>query len=804
MPPGKPLDRRDTLGGLCALLTLVAQGVWAETTGESSMAIPQFLLEAYHAKGPDYSPRTEHLSEDGSPRYINRLILEDSPYLLQHAHNPVNWYPWSEAAFARARAEHKPIFLSIGYATCHWCHVMERESFESPAIAERLNRDFVAIKVDRETHPDVDEIYMDAVLLTTGQGGWPMSSFLTPEGKPFYAGTYYPPAQFESVLGQISELWQSRRKELQQQAERIAQAVAEQNRISGEAKALDEAVFQQAIGAMQQSFDELQGGFGQAPKFPREPWLYLLLDQAERHADKVALQMLIETLDPMARGGIHDQVGGGFHRYSTDYEWLVPHFEKMLYNQAHLARIYLQAWRISGRADLLRVATRTLDYVAREMTAPNGGFYSATDADSEGEEGLFFTWTREELKQALSAEELELALSVYPVHRIGNFEGRTILHLPVGLAERARQLNIPVETLVERVDGINRKLREVRDQRVAPLLDDKIITAWNGMMLVAFAQAALLLQRDDYRQIALRAGETLWQRGHPQPGRLWRVLPREGGKIPATLEDYACLAEGYLSLYDLTGEAVWLARTRELADALLERFLDPQHGGFFLNEAGHELTAMERPRDEGSDGALPSGSGVAIRVLQQLARRTDHLAYRDATAKLLSQFAPAVEKTPYAYTYLLTAAAEFRDAELTPWGYAGQGKIHAWGRITQTATAPLLEVELSMPQGWHIQSNQPLGEGQIATHMELGEDVKAWTLGPVTYPPGESRTLGFQSESVSVYTGTVRLQALLTPGIEHQEWRYRLPVALRLQACNERICLPPETLTLWISPAQGK
>ncbi|MET0066514.1 MAG: DUF255 domain-containing protein [Candidatus Thiodiazotropha sp.] len=785
-----------------AMLGLLSLHLHAETSGESSMPIPQTLLDAYHAKGPDYRPRTEHLREDGSPRFINRLILEDSPYLLQHAHNPVDWYPWSETAFAKARAENKPVFLSIGYATCHWCHVMERESFENLSIAERLNRDFVAIKVDRETHPDVDQVYMDAVLLTTGQGGWPMSSFLTPGGKPFYAGTYYPPTQFESLLGQVSELWQTRREELQNQADRVARAVAEQNRINGQARSLDEKVFEQAVGAMQKSFDDLQGGFGQAPKFPREPWLHLLLDRAERQSHPDAGRMLIETLDHMARGGIHDQVGGGFHRYSTDYEWLVPHFEKMLYNQAHLARLYLQAWRISGRTDLLRIATRTLDYVAREMTAPDGGFYSATDADSEGEEGLFFTWTKAELKQTLSEDDFQLARSVYPVHRIGNFEGRTILHMPEGFETLAQRLEMPRETLIQEVDRINDRLREVRNRRPPPLRDEKIISAWNGMMIVAFAQAAALLERDDYRQVAERAAETLWRRGRPESGRLWRVLPRDAEGIPATLEDYACVAEAYLALYDLSWNQTWLERARELADALLARFHDPEQGGFFLNEADLGLTAMGRPRDEGSDNAVPSGSSVAVRVLQQLARRTDHPGYREATQQLLSRFAPALEQAPYSYAYLLTAAAEFLDGELSPWGYAGQGQIRARGRITPVRGAHRLEVELSMPEGWHIQSNQPLGDGQVATRMNLRKDSGGWTLGPVTYPPGETRSLGFQTQPVSVYAGKLTLQALLEAREENSEGTYRLPLELRLQACNDRLCLPPETLTLWLSPAR--
>jgi uncharacterized protein YyaL (SSP411 family) len=311
-------------------------------------------------------------------KHINRLILEDSPYLLQHAHNPVDWHPWSDEAFARAKKENKPIFLSIGYSTCHWCHVMERESFEDPAIAAILNQHFIPIKVDRESHPDVDQVYMTAVILLTGHGGWPMSTFLTPEGKPFFGGTYYRPGQFTGLLKQVAKVWREQRAELESQADRIAAAVAENNRLSGATQAFDPAITSHAVSAMEQIFDELQGGFGQTPKFPQESWLFLLLDQAERYNDALALEMLTTTLDHMMHGGIYDQVGGGYHRYSTDYEWLVPHFEKMLYNQAHLSRVYLGAWRLTGRERYRRVATQTLDYVLREMTATQGGFYSAT------------------------------------------------------------------------------------------------------------------------------------------------------------------------------------------------------------------------------------------------------------------------------------------------------------------------------------------------------------------------------------------------------------------------------------------
>ncbi|MCG8098989.1 MAG: thioredoxin domain-containing protein, partial [Candidatus Thiodiazotropha taylori] len=485
-----------------------------------------------------------------------------------------------------------------------------------------------AIKVDRERHPYVDEVYVTAVMLMTGHGGWPMSSFLTPDGKPFYGGTYYTPEQFTSLLQQVNQLWKERPDDVIAQAEKVADAVAESNRLRGEAKALDEGVIAQALKSMQNAFDEIQGGFGQAPKFPREPWLYLLLDQAQRHGDQAALQMLTVTLDHMGRGGIYDQVAGGFHRYSTDYEWLVPHFEKMLYNQAHLSRIYLGAWRITGREDFRRIATQTLDYVLREMTSPDGGFYSATDADSEGEEGLFFTWTEDELNAALDKQQASLATTLYGVTPSGNFEGRNILHLPQTLAEFADEKQRSLSDLLTQLEQINQTLLETRNKRIPPLRDDKIVTSWNGMMITAFAQAADLLDNTSYRDAALKAAEFLWQQNRYKPGYLWRVHLNGQSSIAATQEDYAYLSESFLYLYDLTGEPLWLERAKELAGAMTGRFLDRQQGGFFMNEAESTITGMGRPKDEGADNAIPSGSSVAIHSLQRLWQRSGDLDFR--------------------------------------------------------------------------------------------------------------------------------------------------------------------------------
>jgi uncharacterized protein YyaL (SSP411 family) len=783
----------------CALY-LGIQGFAAAYHLERPMEIKRQLQAAYAAKGPDYRPRTEHLQPDGSPVYINRLILEDSPYLLQHAHNPVDWYAWGEEAFTRAKQEDKPVFLSIGYSTCHWCHVMERESFENSEIAKFLNEHFVSIKVDRESHPDVDDVYMTAVILMNGHGGWPMSSFLTPEGRPFLSGTYYPPNHFISILQQIQQLWIEQHAEVLAQAARVAEAVEESNQRQGQVKALDPEIVSKATRQVLSGFDELQGGFSQAPKFPHESLLYLLLNQAERRRDPAALHALDGTLDAMARGGVYDQVAGGFHRYSTDNAWLVPHFEKMLYNQAQLARVYVLAWRLTGRQQYRRIATQTLDYVLREMTSPEGGFYSATDADSEGGEGVFFVWTPAQIRDALAPEDAELAIRLYSVTDSGNFEGHNILHLAMNLEDFAAEQKIPLEALRQRVDRINRQLREVREKREHPLRDDKILTAWNGMLLSALTQAADLLPSDTYRQAAIRAAEFLWRSNRQAPGRLWRVHLAGQSSITANQEDYAYLAEGLLHLFDLTQDAKWLKRARELTDAMLERFLAPD-GGFFMNEADVGITAMSRPQDDAADNATPSGSSVALRVLQMLWVRTGEIVYRDQANAMIGRFAASIERHPSAYAYLLTGIDDLRHGELSARGYAAQGGIRLQGSLRNLADAKqLIELTIRIPDGWHINAHSPGSDDLIGTEMQLASESSGWKLAPVTYPDAKLQRLGFSSEPLALYTGQIKLQALAERIIE-PAGPSPLHLRITLQACNQQVCLPPDRVDLWLAPS---
>ncbi len=757
-----------------------------------SASLKQQLQAAFVAKGPNYKPRTEHLHPDGSPLYINRLILEDSPYLLQHAHNPVDWYPWGPAAFARARAENKPIFLSIGYSTCHWCHVMERESFEDSAVARFLNEHFIAIKVDRERRPDIDTIYMTAVQLMTGGGGWPMSSFLNLEGETFFGGTYFPQAQFLDLLQRVEVAWREDRQGLEQQASRVAAQVRAATRSARQAGELNDDAVQKAVVSLQQRHDSRLGGFGAAPKFPNEPRYLFLLDETLRNDDDAIRNRIQFDLHAMARGGIYDQIGGGFHRYSTDAGWLVPHFEKMLYNQAQLARMYAQAWQLTGDLGLARIARQTLDYVLRDMTAAEGGFYSATDADSPGGEGLFFLWTQEQIRAALSEDDADLAIDLYGVTESGNFEEANILNLPMPLAEFATQRDMDRSVLMAQVDDIRAALYASREQRVHPDRDEKIVTAWNGMMIVALAEAAQLLGEPRYQTAAIQAAESLWENRLRDNDELWRVRLDGRSSVPAIQEDYAWLADGFIHLYDLTQDSRWLERAEALVATMNRLFWDDKAGGYFMNTNAVGVATMARPKDS-TDGAVPSGNAVALHVLAKLAQRTGEENYRRSANTLLAAFANSINRSPTAYSYMLRGAQLLADGAAGPQQYAARGAV----AVSAKVQANTLVVDLTIRRGWHINAHEPLQEELIPTVVNLDKPVPGWRSGEVSYPTPVHKTLGFLSEPLALYEGRVQI----TMDLQQNDPAVTgplIPVALRLQACDDSICLPPERRVLQV------
>ena len=613
----------------------------------------------------------------------NRLAHETSPYLLQHRNNPVDWYPWGEEALARAKREEKPIFLSIGYSACHWCHVMEHESFEDEAIARYLNANFVSIKVDREERPDLDQIYMNAVQILTGRGGWPMSVFLTPDLQPFYGGTYWPPHAgrgmpgFDQVLVSVTEAWKNRRDDVDRGAADLTgqiQAMATTSSDAGTADSqLTEEILRNAGRQLARAFDSTYGGFGQAPKFPHPMDLQVLLRLWQRTREPQWLDMVRTSLDRMAAGGIYDHLGGGFARYSVDARWLVPHFEKMLYDNALLAGAYIDAYQATSSAgatgsasanrsealaepvapNYARVVRETLDYILRVMTDPAGGFYSTQDADSEGEEGKFYVWTPEEIRAVLGDEPAETFCRVYDVTDEGNFEQKNILNLPKTIAQCAKLLHRDEEELAEELAASRAKLLAAREKRVRPGRDDKVIVAWNGLMIDAMARAGAALGETRYIEAAQRASDFILGQMRDENGRLYHTWRHGTPKLAAYLDDYASLANALVSLYEATFVERYIDAAAELGDTLLARFADPSGAGFFYTADDHErLIARNK---EFTDSSTPSGNALAATALLRLGKLTGRSDYLDAAQATIAAAAPLMERAPLAAGQLLLA-----------------------------------------------------------------------------------------------------------------------------------------------------
>ncbi|MEC4889586.1 MAG: aldo/keto reductase [Nitrospira sp.] len=590
----------------------------------------------------------------GSNRQPNRLAQETSPYLLQHAYNPVDWYPWGEEALKAAKATHKPILLSIGYSSCHWCHVMERESFENETIAALMNASFICIKVDREERPDLDEIYMAAtVAMNHGQGGWPMTVFLTPDQEPFFAGTYFPPEDrwgrpgFPTLLKKIADYWTQDAAGVRSQARTMTERLKGEGRIPSPIS-VSESALEDAVTQFKEDFDQTFGGFGGAPKFPPAAGLSLLLRCHRRTGDAQTLAMVTKTLDMMAAGGIYDHLGGGFARYSTDARWLVPHFEKMLYDNALLARVYVEAYQVTKHATYRQVACDILDYVLREMTGPSGGFYSATDADSEGVEGKFFVWTPAEVLAAVGNEEdARRWCALYDITEAGNWEHRSIPHRLRPLSEVAKDTGLTEDDLLNTAARVKPLLYRARQLRIPPALDDKVITAWNGMMLSAMAEAARVFHEPRYREAAQRTADFLLATHAREDGRLLRTSRAGRAHLDAYLEDYAYLAEGLIDLYEAGASERYLQTAAQFAAHMVTDFLDPDQGGFFTTAKGHEALIL-RSR-EGADGATPSGNAVAASALARLAGHFDRQDWRDAAIGAVRAYGRQITRYPRAF-----------------------------------------------------------------------------------------------------------------------------------------------------------
>ena len=597
---------------------------------------------------------------DPISRRPNRLFHETSPYLKQHAHNPVDWYPWGEDALREAKRLDRPIFLSIGYSACHWCHVMEHESFEDPDVGKFLADHFVSIKVDREERPDLDQIYMTAVQLLTRHGGWPMSVFLTPDLQPFYGGTYFPPEDrygmpsFKRLIMALADAWKNRRAEIVGNAGKITEGIQEAMKLQVGAGDMSPELLRNAARMLTRIFDSRNGGFGDAPKFPHPMELRLLLRIAKRFGDDAALEMVTTTLDHMAMGGMYDQLGGGFHRYSTDDHWLVPHFEKMLYDNALLTMTYLEAYQATNKEFYRETVEDTLAYVMREMAGPDGAFYSTQDADSEGVEGKFFVWTAQEIDALLGPDDAKLFSSIYDVTPAGNWEGHNILHLSRPLDVEAKMLALPLAALQTRLKKCRKTLLTARSKRIWPGRDEKILTAWNGLMIAGFAKAAPVLEKPEYAQTAVRAADFLLTKMRRDDGRLFRTtLAGAMPKLNAYLEDYAYLIDALVTLYETTFEPRWIASAQALAKVMIEQFWDESEGGFYFTGNDHE-SLIARSKDP-HDNATPSGNSMAVTGLLRLAKLTGDANLLAKATRTLDLFHGLMARSPTAAGQMLSA-----------------------------------------------------------------------------------------------------------------------------------------------------
>ncbi len=668
----------------------------------------------------------------------NRLVHETSPYLLQHAHNPVDWYPWGEEAFARARSESKPILLSVGYSACHWCHVMERESFENPEIARLMNQWFVNVKVDREERPDVDDVYMKAVQLLTGRGGWPMTVFLRPDGTPFYGGTYFPPVDrhglpgFPRVLEAMARAHRERPAEVQQSAAQILEGLSRVDTGAPGSGALDGALPRRAAEALLRHVDRDHGGLGGAPKFPHTQAFQLLLRQGCRAGDRAMVDAVLVTCERMARGGVYDQIGGGFHRYSVDARWLVPHFEKMLYDNAQLPRLYLEAYQVTADPAWRTVAEETLDYLLRDMRHPRGGFFSATDADSEGEEGKYFVWTPAEVAAVVEPADRDLVCRYWDISMAGNFEGSSIPHITLSVLQVAQLFGRTPDDATTAIRTARTRLLAARAGRSAPLRDEKILVAWNALAIGTLAEAGRVLGAPRFVDAARQAIEFIWTqvRAGDQLLHVWTAGRARGG---AYLDDHAFLASALVDVFEATGERAMLTRAQALVAQLEARFRDAEGGGYFFTAHDHERLIVRGKN--GSDGSLPAGNAVAAHVLLRLSHLTGDPAYRVRAEEILHLYHGAAAEHPFAYATYLQVLEYYHQGptEVVIVGRCDAPDTNALWQVVASTLVPhrvLVGVEPGDPDPLAPACNRPAVDGRATAYVCRNSTCSA----PVTDP----------------------------------------------------------------------
>ncbi len=745
------------------------------------------------------------LSSSAELAQTNHLASEASPYLQLHVHNPVDWYPWGEEALERARAESKPIFLSVGYSTCYWCHVMERKVFSDPAIAAFMNEHFISIKVDREERPDIDEIYMTATRILTRSGGWPNSVFLTPDLEPFFAGSYFPPEDahgrpgFPKVLRAMADAWENDRDRVFRVARNVTRAIAKStDALAGsDVSPAPDSLLDAARAQLSASYESVHGGFSRRTKFPRPSTLEVLLVSYEKSKDAATLAMVTKTLDEMALGGIYDHLAGGFHRYSTEPTWSIPHFEKMLYDNAQLIGVYARAYRATNRPLYRRVVQEIIAYLEREMTHPEGGFFSAQDAEVDGEEGASYVWSRAEIEAVLGKATTSDFLSVYQLAPVSEQPGKGVLRVRLPISSALGRAGVKeVADLLARFSPQRAALLAARNRRDQPLRDEKVLAGWNGLAIRALVDAAEILNRPDYVGIGERAAHFVLERLGTDEGGLRRSYIAGQAREDGVLDDYAFLGDGLLALYRATGDPRWLERASALADTMLEHFEDKQRGGFYLTVENPRL--LLRPRSF-EDGALPSGNAVALRALRFLGDVTGEPRYAEAAGRTTQVLAGSLERAPSLMGTAVAALASTPTPPSSPVSVtgrpAGTGARSAARlprsddrvrvRLERDPRQPLnLTIQLVIDEGWHVNANPASLPFLIPTAVEFRDGVQPERI---HYPPGKAFHPAFSDEALSVYEGRVEIKARLAREADLAA----ASVAVRYQACDQQRCLPP-------------
>ena len=749
----------------------------------------------------------------------NGLIHETSPYLLQHSHNPVHWYPWGTEALTKAEKEDKPIFLSIGYSTCYWCHVMEKECFEDEEVAQVLNEHFIAIKVDREERPDIDEQYMLVTQLITGRGGWPNSVWLTPNGRPWMAGTYFPKNEFIRVLNALSDYWKNRRQDVEKQADQLARAVREAEAVRGRfdpsvtGQPFDQELIDNAVSEYRRSFDAEHGGFGRAPKFPPHGGLLLIANEYRRTQEAELLRMITRNLDAMLLGGIHDHIGGGFHRYSTDSAWLVPHYEKMLYDNAQLIRAYTDGY-LATEAPRYREAVEDIfSWLKRDMTSPHGGFYSALDAGEVGKEGETYLWQYQEIIEVLGEGDGALTADVYNIRPQGNFReeasgeqtGRNIAHLQRPLAEIAGERNVATDRFGKQMAELRGRLLARRNTRDQPRKDDKILTSWNGLTISALAYAGHHLREPRYTDAAAKAAEFCLQNLVDGQGRLLRTFRAGQAKLPGYLDDYAYLVQGLLDLHAATGQCRWLDEARRLADIMLAEFEDKHDGAFYFTTAAHE-DLLVRSKNLLGGGNVPVPNGVAALALMELGRQTGDGQYDRVAQRTLNALTSLMRQSPRALDHAVYAAAvalrhrienrmqavELRGADASK----SLGPVTAHLFVSRLKVQPgqsfRAAVALDVAEGWHLYGPNPNAGYLLPTTVSVtGNEVFA--AGEIIPPEPHRKQDPTLKQVLAIYRGRVWFFVPLEVRQEATEGRATLKVQIKTQACDQNRCLAPRT-----------